>query len=59
MKDLKLKIAETQGNVNRMSESVSENLMLRNQISIMEALQDIQEKMMRMEGRTTNKRSTR
>lgn len=59
MKDLKPNIAETQGKINRISESTCENLILHNQITIMEALQDIQEKMMRMEGRTINTRSIR
>ena len=59
MKDLKSNITETQEKVNRMGKPTCENLILHNQIAIMEALQDIQEKMMRMEGRTTNKRSNR
>lgn len=59
MKNLTLIIAETQDKVNRMGKATCENLILHNQIAIMEALQDIQEKMMRMEGRTTNKRSNK
>jgi len=59
MKDLKPNIEETKKKINRMGEPDCENLILHNQIAIMEALQDIQEKMMRMEGRTINTRSIR
>ena len=58
MKDLKANIE----NSKEMAEAAGKHLtpiaetqiLLENQIAIMEALQDIQEKMTRMEGRTSN-----
>lgn len=48
MKDLTERIKETKEN------PMAENTILKNQIAIMEALQDIQEKMMRIEGKMRN-----
>jgi hypothetical protein len=57
MKDLKANIEKTQDLVGSLEirESgvvpYSDKILLKNQIAIMEALQDIQEKMMRIEGK--------
>jgi hypothetical protein len=57
MKDLKANIEKTQDLVGSLeirelgSGTYSDKILLKNQIAIMEALQDIQEKMVRIEGK--------
>jgi len=52
MKDLTENIKETQKSMFLVS--LAENTILKNQIAMMEALQDIQDKMMRIEGKMRN-----
>jgi hypothetical protein len=54
MKDLTENIENSKGIVNSIFLEPNTQILLDNQISIMEALQDIQEKMMRIEGKMRN-----
>jgi hypothetical protein len=54
MKDLKENIENSKDILNNMFLEPNTQILLDNQIPIMEALQDIQEKMMRIEGKMRN-----
>ena len=55
MKDLTERIKDAQGELdNYASDYRREECILKNQIAMMEALQDIQDKMMRIEGKMRN-----